>query len=175
VQPPEGGNLDVKPYLADITSIDTDVLLDDWRWLLGGQSYAVFRVTAMGDLILQDMAERFHLLDMIDGKLRPLASTESELWAVLTDRSTRKTLLGTFVVRGLREAGITIGPGECYSPDHPPILGGSLSNDNLHPCDILVHASIMGQIHRQVRSLPPGTPIGEIRFEPPGDRTRRYT
>jgi hypothetical protein len=157
--------MDVNPYLADMTGIDTDALLEDWQWLLGGRSYAVFRATAMGDLILKDPARGFHLLDMIDGNVRPLADTEEELWAMLADRHTRKTVLATFVVRGLREAGVTLGPGQCYSPDHPPVLGGELSNDNLRPCDLRVHASIMGQIHRQVRDLPPGTRISEVRFE----------
>jgi len=159
--------VDVKAYLADIAGIDADSLLDDWQWLLGGRSYTVSRATALGDLILQDAAGRFHLLDMIDGKVRPLAGTEAELWSVLADRHTRKTVLATSVVRGLRRAGVTLGPGECYSPDRPPILGGSLTDDNLRPCDIRVHATILGQIHRQVRDLPPGTPIGEIKFEAP--------
>ena len=56
------------------------------------------RATAMGDLILKDDAGRFHLLDMIDGVVRPLADSEPELWAVLTDRRTRKVLLSTFIV-----------------------------------------------------------------------------
>jgi hypothetical protein len=157
--------VDVKPYLADLTGINTDDLLADWRWLLGAQSYTVFRATAMGDLILQDAAGRFHMLDMIEGKVWPLAGTENELWAALTDRHTRKTLLITFRVRALRDAGVTLEPGQCYSPDRPLILGGSLSNDNLRPCDIRVHASIMGQIHR--RDLPPGTKIEDIKIEAP--------
>jgi hypothetical protein len=157
--------MDVQPYLADISGIDADALLEDWRWLLGDGRYTVFRATAMGDLILRDVAGRFHMLDTIDGKLQPLAGSESELWQVLSDRRSRKRLLGTFIVRGLREAGVVLGPRQCYSPDHPPILGGDLSDDNLKPCDIYVHLSIMGQIHRQVKDLPPGTPIGEIKFE----------
>ena len=145
--------MDVEHYLADISGIESDVLLGEWRWLLRDQKFVVFRATALGDLILRNEAGAFFLLDMIDGKLQRLADAESELWRVLDDRQTRKTVLGTFVVRGLREAGIVLAPGECYSPEQPPILGGSLSNDNLRPCNLLVHASIMGQIHQQVRGL----------------------
>jgi len=157
--------MDVQPYLANLTGIDVDSLLDDWQWLLGGRRYTVVRATAMGDLFLEDSAGGFHLLDMIDGKVRPLADSEAELWEAVTGREGRKTVLATFVVRGLREAGLTLKPGECYSPDQPPILGGTRSNENLRPCDIRVHASIMGQVHRQVRDLPAGTRISEVRVE----------
>ncbi len=119
----------------------------------------------MGDLILVDESRRFHFLDMINGKVEALADSEKELWTLLADRETRKKLLLTFVVRDLRDKGKTLAPGECYSPDHPLILGGDLSDDNLRPCDIRVHASMQGQIHEQVRHLPPGTKISNIRIE----------
>jgi hypothetical protein len=135
--------------------------------MLGNREYVVFRATALGDLILRDATGQFCLLDMIEGQLRPLAGTESELWAVLADRQSRKVLLGTSIVRGMREAGVSLGPAECYSPEHPPILGGSLTNDNLRSCSLLVHSSIMGQIHRQVSELPPGTAITEMKIEGP--------
>ena len=159
--------MDVQQYLADISGVDADGLLDEWRWLLGDHRVSVFRATAMGDLILKDDAGQFHLLDMIDGVVRHLADSEPELWAVLTDRRTRKTLLSTFVVRGLRNAGVVLGRFQCYSPDLPPILGGSLSRENLTACDLTFHASVLGQIHRQVKNLPPGTRIGEIKFVGP--------
>jgi hypothetical protein len=154
--------MDVEPYLADTNGIDADALLDEWRWMLGEREFVVFRATALGDLILRDSTGQFCLLDMIEGKLRPLASTEPELWEVLADRNSRKTLLGTFIVRGLRGAGVVLGRAECYSPERPPILGGSLTNDNLRPCSLLVHSSIMGQIHCQVSELPPGATIRDI-------------
>lgn len=155
--------MDVDPYLADLTGINADSLLDDWRWLVGEPGYTVVRATAMGDLILKDPIGRFHLLDMIGGKVQPLAASEGELWAMVGDRRARKEVLLTHVVRGLREAGVTLGPGECYSPDLPPALGGDLSNENLRPCDIRIHASMMGQIHRLGRDLPEGTRISGFR------------
>jgi hypothetical protein len=164
--------VDVQQYFADISGIDADGLLDEWRWLLGDRRLSVFRATAMGDLILKDDADKFHFLDMIDRKVYRLADSEPELWAVLTDRQTRKKLLSTFIVRGLREAGVPLGRLQCYSPDVPPILGGSLSRDNLRPCDILVHASMLGQIHQQVKDLPPGTRIGEIKVIEPDAEQR---
>lgn len=151
--------MDLGRYLVDTNGIGSDALLDDWRWLLGDRPFAVFRATAMGDLFLRDEPGQFYFLDMVGGKLRPLASEEPELWAVLSDRSARKELLLTHVVRELQEAGFSLAPGECYSPELPPVVGGDLSPENLKPCDLRVHASILGQLHRQAKDLPHGTRI----------------
>ena len=41
----------------------------------------------------------------------------------------------------------------------------------VEPTDLVAHVSLLGQVHRQVRDLPPGTTINEIRIEP---RTRPF-
>jgi hypothetical protein len=68
------------------------------------------------------------------------------------------TMLPGLIVE-LRKAGKTLGPGQVYSFKNPPVLGGEYEVDNFEPMDIEVHFSIFGQIHRQVKDLPPGTPI----------------
>ena len=152
-------------YFADSTGCDVNHLLDDWRWLVGGSDFELFKVTAMGDLFLRDAHGAIQFLDMVDGKFLPFAKSEEEFASQLEDRNTRLRILGSFVVRGLLSAGRTLGPCECFSPDHPPVLGGALSSENLAPCSILVHSSILGQIHRQVRGLPPGTKVNSFKVE----------
>ena len=46
-----------------------------------------------------------------------------------------------------------------------PILGGELSVSNIQVIDFVVSINILGQLHRQVRDLPPGTRISKFRFE----------
>ena len=55
--------------------------------------------------------------------------------------------------------------GQIYSYKTPPVLGGEYSTDNLEPTGIAVHFSVLGQIHRQVKDLPPGTKIDRIVIE----------
>lgn len=118
----------------------------------------------MGDLFLIDAGGAIHFLDMIGGGLQRVAPSEREFDLRIRDSAARKHYLATFVVRELREAGIQLSQNECYSPDVPPALGGELDGANLRPCDVSVHASIMGQIHRQLKDLPPSTPVN-IRFD----------
>lgn len=156
---------DPAPYFADVAPHILPDLLDEWGWLLGKEPFEVFRVTAMGDLFLIDAGGAVHFLDVIGGgTLEHFARSEREFDARIRESGARKRYLVTFVVRRLREAGVRLERNECYSPDVPFVLGGTLENANLHPCEVYVHASILGQIHRQLKDLPPNTPVN-FRFE----------
>lgn len=41
----------------------------------------------------------------------------------------------------------------------PPVLGGAMSTENIDASDFVVSLNIVGQIHQQIKDLPPGTPI----------------
>jgi hypothetical protein len=69
------------------------------------------------------------------------------------------------LVGNLLTSGIRLGPGECFGYKVPPVLGGEVNLNNFEPTDLQVHFGILGQIHRQVKDLPHGTPIGEIKIE----------
>jgi hypothetical protein len=56
-------------------------------------------------------------------------------------------------------AGLTPGEDQVLSFKVPPVLGGELATANLEVADFVVTVNLAGQIHGQVRSLPPGTPI----------------
>jgi hypothetical protein len=69
------------------------------------------------------------------------------------------------LVGDLITSGVRLSPGKCYSYKKPPILGGEIEPANFEPTDLSVHFSVLGQIHRQVKDLPPGTKITKIRIE----------
>jgi hypothetical protein len=51
---------------------------------------------------------------------------------------------------------------ECVGYRRPLFLGGRDSIDNLELSELDVYWTIMGQLRRQARGLPEGTPISEI-------------
>ena len=63
------------------------------------------------------------------------------------------------LIEDLLEAGLSREPGECFSPLVPQIINGSWEPSNFHACDLYIHLSMLGQIHHQVKDLPPGTKI----------------
>ena len=62
-----------------------------------------------------------------------------------------------------------LGLGQCYSYKLPPILNGPIEPSNIEPADLPVHFSLLGQIHRQVKDLPEGTPIHEFKIDGIGE------
>jgi hypothetical protein len=145
--------------------LERERLLEDWRWLLGPAKQPVL-LTAAGDAFVQDeMDGSILLLDVAAGELLRVADDLEGFQALLADREFVTNHFAVEMVAGLRDAGVTLGRGEIYSFRHPPVLGGEYTLENVEPTDIEVHFSLAGQIHRQVRDLPPGAVIRKINIE----------
>ena len=54
--------------------------------------------------------------------------------------------------------------GQCYSYKIPPALGGSFESANVKNVSAMVHFSVMGQLHEQIRHLPPGANISHFKI-----------
>jgi hypothetical protein len=133
--------------------------------LLGQRKIPVL-LSAIGDAFLQDEADgTVHLLSAGDGETRLVAASASEFQVLLKDHGFVSDNFVPSLVVELRSAGNLLGPGQLYGYKVPPCLGGEYSIDNLEPTDIEVHFSLLGQIHKKVRTLPPGTPIGMVELK----------
>jgi hypothetical protein len=60
---------------------------------------------------------------------------------------------------GAEARGLVPGPREVYGFTQPPVLGGPVEVENVEVTDVVVSLNITGEIHAQVRDLPPGTRI----------------
>jgi hypothetical protein len=156
-------------YFLPLDGLDRTSLLADWRWLIGESPYEIHAVAAIGNLFLRDRDGHIHLLEVSDGTFERIADSADAFERSLQDRHNRAAWLYTFLVRELRRVGMLLGPGQCYSRKVPLIVGGQPESgleEDFEPSDLLVHTSILGQLHRQVRDLPTGSKIDEIRVDP---------
>ena len=145
-------------------------MLADWRWLTGA-NLQLWQVTKAGDALLRDPADgSIHFLDTVGGKVERIARDESEFESLLATDANADLWLMPDVVDGQAALGMRPGADECLSFKHPPVLGGQFDPDNFETCSVLVHFSIMGQIHRQVKDLPEGTKIGKFTIEEDGGK-----
>lgn len=139
--------------------LDRAELLSDWRWLIGTTKLPIL-VTAAGDAFVQDTEDNsIHFLDIAAGALKQVAESPDEFGGLLDDRD---FVIGHFsveLIADLRQQGQLLAPGQLYSFKKPPPLGGQYTLDNFESTSIEVHFSLLGQIHEQVRNLPPGTKI----------------
>ncbi len=67
---------------------------------------------------------------------------------------------------GADRRGIQLGAEQVYDFTVPPSLGRRIDMGNIWVTDFVVSLNVVGQLHRQLRDRPPGTPITSIQFKP---------
>jgi hypothetical protein len=138
--------------------LDFDALMESWRWLVD-QSFSPVLLSALGDFFLRDEAGAVYWLDTGWGRLTKVAGSLDEFNALRVKPDTAREWFRADLVGQMKTAGIHLEAGQCYGWKTPPVLGGEESAENLEPTDLEIHFGILGEIHEQVKDLPPGTPI----------------
>lgn len=156
--------LTLNDLTINLEKVDCDTLLSDWAWAMPEPLQPVL-VTAMGDVFAQGESGAIYFADMVEGKITPVAEDSTEFESLLQDPDFVTDLFFPARVLELRAAGVTLEPGQVYGHQTPLVLSGTDELDNIEPIDVEVHVSVHGQIHEQVKDLPPGTVITDIEFE----------
>lgn len=163
--------MDYRQYFAE-TDATGEAVLGDWRWLIGPK-LQLWKVTKAGDALLRHSDDgSIHFLDVVSGSVERIAENQTEFESAAKVLENADRWLMCEIVDDQAALGMSPGINECLSFKHPPVLGGRLDPDNFETCSVLVHFSIAGQIHEQVKDLPPGTPIGKIKLVDP-ERPKR--
>ena len=138
--------------------------LSSWVWLEGLERLEPVLANAFGDLFLRGSDGSFSFLDTVEGSLVPTWPDAASLQAAVDTREVQEQYLLAHLVRAAAEAGMEPGPEQVLTFTVPPVLGGELSVENLELADFAVSVDLAGQVHEQVRSLPPGTPVTDLRI-----------
>lgn len=123
-------------------------------------------ITALGDVFLEATSGEVQFLDTESGKLETVAKSREKWFLMLTDANNVERWFRPTFVNELKNRGKSLQREEVYSPTHPLVLNGQLTMENYTPSRWDAHLHVMGQIHRQVKDLPPGTPITTIHIDP---------
>lgn len=148
-----------------ITPTPEDIVraLDGWKWI-GLEGLTVIAVSAFGEIFFRANDQEIHHLDTIEGRLVRVAPSLSVFTAELQETDRRDELLLGGVVLAARSRGLVLDSMECYDYRIAPILGGQMDIDQVEKMLFVVKLHIAGQIHEQVKDLPPGTPINSFKF-----------
>jgi hypothetical protein len=153
--------LDYRSYLTE-TSVAGDDVLDDWRWLVGPE-LQLWRVTKAGGALLRKPSDgSVYFLDALSGTVERIASNQATFEAAVASPVNAQRWLMPQLVDRRAAAGVRPGENQCLSSKRPPFLTGQLDPDSFETCSVLVHFSMTGQIHQQLKDLPPGTKIGVV-------------
>lgn len=100
------------------------------------------------------------------GKLSLCANTFEEFLEVEVLGETLNSQVRQLAARFLRLAGVSFRPFTHIACKIPPSLGGNDADlDNLELIQSSTHLKLLGQITAQIRNLPPGTKIRDIKID----------
>ena len=136
--------------------------LGSWSWLEGLDGKAPVLANLFGDVFLKASDGSIWFLDTVGGRLDHAWADVAAFQAGINTTDAQSEYLMVELAQDAAGIGLTPGAGEILSFRVPPVLGGEVSPDNLEVADFVVSIDIAGQIHGQVASLPPGTPISGI-------------
>jgi hypothetical protein len=152
----------LKELTVNFSHLDRSSLLTDWQWLIEEHRLPIL-ITAMGNAFVQDTRDgAVSVLDPGEGKMREVAASVEAFQGLLSDR---EFVFSEFMVDdfiSLQKAGKLLAQGQVFGYIKPPVLGGGFDVANLESTDIEIHFSLSGQIHRQVKDLPDGSPISQV-------------
>ena len=152
-------DLTIKPQ-----DLDLETLLDEWSWAMPEPMRPVL-LTAMGDVFAQGESGTVYFVDTVEGTINAVADDGESFQSLLKDSQFVTDHMFPSRIVQLRNAGKTLPPQHVYSHTQPLALGAKDDLENVDVTDASVHISIHGQVHRQVKDLPPGTPISDIKIE----------
>lgn len=138
--------------------------LQDWLWLRDLAELAPLAVSPFGDVILY-APDGVWFLDTIEGTVTREWDHPAALQDALNtlEGQDRYLLLG--LLQQATDAGLEPDDSQVLSFKVPPMLGGAFEVDNIEVADLSVTLSIGGQVHRQIKDLPPGTKISGFTVE----------
>lgn len=131
--------------------------LSSWAWIGLGDKTPLF-TSVFGDVFLGG-DDGVWWLDTVEGELTREWDTLDDLEAELNTAAGQEKYLLAELAAELRERGLVPGADEVYDFSHPLVLGGELEAENVDVTDMVVSLHILGQIHDQVRKIPPGAPV----------------
>ena len=137
-----------------------------WHWLdLAGKT-PLF-TSAFGDIFFR-AADGFWWLDTLEGTLTRPWRTAEHLQSELNTAEGQDQFLMTGLVHAAAQEGLVPGDDQIYDLIVSPVLGGPIDVANVSVIDFVVGVNIAGQLHDQVRGLPPGTPASGITIDDTG-------
>jgi hypothetical protein len=147
----------MKQWLA-IDHLDVERLLADWRWLLPNRMTLVAR-NAFGDMFLRDDSGAVFRLDVAIGKLTTVAESEPQFRELAATDEKREEWFAEADEQAAAERGLKPDATQCIGFSVPLVFSQSGSADSPYVADLYEHVSFLGDVNRQISSLPDGAKV----------------
>lgn len=147
-------------FFINMDFADISDAYESFKWLDENiTSKNVLLITAFGDLVFTDNSGHIQMLDLIEGSIVGLADDVNQFQQLFNTRKFQSEFFLCNLLLTLKEKNKIRGPREVYAFQVPMIIGGEAVSDNVVIMDLKVWIHLIGQLHQQVKDLPPGTKI----------------
>jgi hypothetical protein len=144
---------------------DYAAALESWGAFLDLAGATPLLTSQLGDVVLAREGDGVYFLDVVAGTLTREWDDVDAMADALETLEGQERYLRRALVEAAYRAGLVPGDTQVYDFATPPVLGGAVAASNVTPTDFVVAVNLGGQIHEQVRDLPPGTTIGGFSLE----------
>jgi len=141
-----------------VDALDVERLLADWRWLCP-QKLTLISRNAFGDLFLRDEKGCIFLLDVAIGNFSRIADSESQFLSLFERADKLDEWFAESDARAAAERGLIPGPNECIGFSVPLVFKQGGSPDTPYIIDIYENVGFLGDLHRQIATLPDGAKV----------------
>jgi hypothetical protein len=142
----------------EVEHLAVDRLLADWRWLCV-QHVKLIAKSAFGDLFLCDDSGVVFKLDVTIGKMLRLAASEEEFRELAMARKNRQEWFAEDDELAAAEQGLQADSTQCIAFKLPLVFAESGSLTDAYVADLYEYVSFLGDVHRQMSSLPDGSTV----------------
>ena len=139
--------------------------LESWDWADIQGKQPLF-TSPFGDVFFQAQ-DGFWFLDLLEGALTRPWPDAGALQADLDTAEGQDRYLMAGLAFAAERQGIIPSAKQVLSFKVAPVLGAAIAVENVEVMDFVVIVHITGQLHRQVRDMPPGSPISGFTVAPP--------
>jgi len=141
-----------------VDHLDVERLLADWRWLCSKHMTLVAR-NVFGDLFLRDESGEVFRLEVAVGKVAMIADSEAQFRKLAAIHEKREEWFAEADEQAAAARGLKPNASQCIGFSVPLAFAESGSPDTPYVCDLYDHVSFLGDLTRQISSLPDGTKV----------------
>jgi hypothetical protein len=143
----------------NVGDLSAEQLLAEWRWLCPAPVSIIAR-NAFGDLFLRTECGTVSKLDVSAGQIREIAETVDQFLLVAGTAEKRREWFAEDDARAAVQLGIVPGAAECIGFKMPLCFReSSMTLDNMYVADLYEYVRFLGDIHRQMATLPDGAKV----------------
>jgi hypothetical protein len=148
-----------------VDHLDVERLLAEWRWLCPHQMTLVAR-NGFGDLFLRTEEDSVLWLAVATGKLTKIADSETDFRQRAKTTDDRRQWFAEQDFQSCTNRGLNPSTSECIGFPIPLVFAEADSSNTPYIVDVYECVSFLGDLNRQISSLPDGSKV-RLRVQPP--------